>query len=177
MDANGSPVHVMGVTELMEKPFYQRMTDEEKAEAISGVVAAAKTGAVGEMKERIGATEKAQKSSEYQKQPVRAIPEYFRWNDAEPYRKLSERFDKTGDGAFIPKAISTSFTQDGVSYKLTGEDADNLWKYYDFELAAALDKVDWDKSDSEVAADVAKAYTSAQSAAKKRWLKMHGQQQ
>ena len=173
-DANGQRVTIQGVDSLIRTSAYQSMSDEEKANAIGGIVSAAKTGAAYEMGEKLGHIEKAEKSSGYAKKPVRAMPEQFANSDSPMIKRLADKYEETGDGAFIPKGISSRFSVNKVSYSLEGEEYDLLWSLYEKELNGKLMAIDWVRlSDEELAAAVESAYSSAATAAKKQYAKKH----
>lgn len=173
-DANGQRVTIQGVDSLIRTDAYQGMSDEEKANAIGGIVSAAKTGAAYEMGEKLGHIEKAEKSSEYAKKPVRAMPEQFADSDSPMIKRLADKYGETGDGAFIPKGISSRFSVNKVSYSLEGEEYDLLWSLYEKELNGRLKGIDWMRlSDEELAAAVESAYSSAATAAKNQYAKKH----
>ena len=173
-DANGQRVTIQGVDSLIRTSAYQGMSDEEKANAIGGIVSAAKTGATYEMGEKLGHIEKAEKSSGYAKKPVRAMPEQFADSDSPMIKRLADKYEETGDGAFIPKGISSRFSVNKVSYSLEGEEYDLLWSLYEKELNGRLKGIDWMRlSDEELAAAVESAYSSAATAAKNQYAKKH----
>ena len=170
-DKDGNEVVLTGVTDLIQTPAYQRMTDAQKAEAISGIVAAAKAGAAWETGEKLGHESPAASSGSegYTMAPVRAVPERL----VGRYKMLDKLYEQTGDGAFLPKGISGSFTRDDVQYNLTGEDLDRLWDLYQIELDKLIAKINWAADPEEVAAQVAAAYSSAASRAKDRYVKLY----
>lgn len=173
-DANGQRVTIQGVDSLIHTSAYQSMSDEEKANAIGGIVSAAKTGATYEMGEKLGHIEKAEKNSGYAKKPVRSMPEQFADSDSPMIKRLADKYEETGDGAFIPKGISQSFSVNKVSYSLEGEEYDLLWSLYEKELNGKLKGIDWARlSDEELAAAVENAYSSAATAAKNQYAKKH----
>lgn len=172
-DKEGNSVFVMGVTDLIQTSAYQKLTDQEKANAIKGIVTAAKTGAVYETAQKLGHEVKAEKAEGYEKAETRAMPTRFADSDSPMMARLNEMYEKTGDGAFIPKAIASSFSVDKVQYTATGEDYEQLWDFYERELDARLAKVKWNGSDEEIAAAVNSAYSSAATAAKKKYAKYH----
>lgn len=173
-DEDGNRVTLTGVTDLIETTAYKAMTDKEKMEAISGIVEAAKTGAVYEMGEKLGHAPKTSSSSDgYAKQAVRAMPERFANSQSGWIQELSQWYEKTGDGAFIPKGIGSSFTRNKVEYNLTGAQYDELWDLYETELDVKLAKINWAASPEEVAQAVNSAYSSAASSAKDKYTKTH----
>ncbi len=173
-DEDGNRVTLTGVTDLIETPAYKAMTDEEKMEAISGIVAAAKTGAVYEMGEKLGHAPKTSSTSGgYNKQAVRAMPERFANSQSGWIQELAHWYEKTGDGAFIPKGIGSSFTCNKVEYNLTGAQYDKLWDLYETELDVKLAKINWLESAEDVAQAVNSAYSSAASSAKDKYTKTH----
>lgn len=171
-DEDGNRVTLKGVTDLIQTPAYQRMDIEEKYEAIGGIVEAAKAGAIYEMGEKLGHAPKTKSTSdEYKMQAVRAMPERFAQSDSPWIQELAAWYDKTGDGAFIPKGIGSSFSRSKVQYDLSGAEYDELWSLYETELDVRLAKIDWTASDEEVAQAVNSAYSSAASAAKDKYVK------
>lgn len=173
-DEDGNRVTLTGVTDLINTPAYRQMTDEEKAEAISGIVSAAKAGATYEMGEKLGhAVKEASSDTGYTKKAVRAMPEQFAQSDSPMIQRLAEMYEQTGDGAFIPKGIGRSFSRDKVEYNLTDAEYEKLWILYEQELETKLAKIDWNLSLEEIAAAVESAYSSAASAAKSEWVKIY----
>lgn len=168
-DKNGTPVVLTGVSDLIQTDAYQRMTDAEKAEAISGIVSAAKEGAVWETAERLGHEVKPASSSGYEMDPVRAVPERL----AGRYPMLDRLYEQTGNGAFLPKGISGSFSRNKVQYNLQGEDLDRLWDLYQLELDRRLAGIKWTADPEELAAQVTSAYSSAAAAAKDKYVKLY----
>lgn len=174
-DKDGVPVEITGVTDLIQTEAYAAMTDEEKANAISGIVNDAKIGARYETAERLGAVVIKEGNEEsYQKTAVRAMPAQFAQRNTPMLKKLDELYKRTGDGAFIPKSISSSFSVQKVQYDVTGENYTELCNIYAEKLEAKLFEIDWAASDEEVAASVNKAYTSAATQAKNAYAKLHG---
>lgn len=174
-DEDGNRVTLTGVTELIQTPAYKAMTDKEKMEAISGIVEAAKTGAVYEMGEKLGHAPKASSSSSdgYKKQAVRAMPERFAQSESPWMQELATWYEKTGDGAFIPKGIGSSFSRKSIKYNLTGDDYNELWDLYEIELNARLAKINWLESAEDVAQAVTKAYSNAADSAKDKYTNTH----
>lgn len=174
-DKNGQPVSITGVTDLIQTEAYKAMTDQEKANAISGIVADAKAGATYEAGQRLGHEVKEEKPDTYEKTAVRAMPARFAQSESPMIKKLSELYQRTGDGAFIPKGISNSFTKNGTQYNLDGENYELLWKIYEEKLEEKLAGIDWSGSDEEVAAAVSSAYSSAATSAKATYVKLHNE--
>ena len=172
-DKNGNAVKIEGVDALIESDAYKRMSDTEKAEAIKGVVAAAKDGAVYETGEKLGHVVKEEKESGYAQKGYRAMPARFTDRDDEWLKQLDTLYRKTGDGAFIPKAINNRFERDEKVYDLNAEQTDELWELYELNLEIALTKIDWDADETEVAEAVESAYTSAATKARNTYIKRH----
>ena len=177
-DADGNKVEIQGVTELIKTTAYKNMTDAEKANAISGVISSAKTGATYEAAQDAGLEKKTSETKTVAKKTVRPMPERFKGRTDGNYGRLAEYYEQTGDGSFIPKAISRTFERTGdddvkVKYNLTGKDYDELWEIYDEELDAALNEIDWDASPEEVAAAVENKYSTAARRAKDEWIDRH----
>lgn len=127
------------------------------------------------MGEKLGHAEKSSSSGSdgYTKQAVRALPERFANSDSPWIQQLAQWYDQTGDGAFIPKGIGSSFSRSKVEYSLSGAQYDELWNLYEAELEVRLAKVDWTASAEEVAQAVNSAYSSAASSAKDKYVKNH----
>ena len=174
-DKNGQPVSITGVTDLIQTEAYKAMTDQEKANAISGIVADAKAGATYEAGQRLGHEVKEEKPDTYEKTAVRAMPARFAQSESPMIKKLSELYQRTGDGAFIPKGIGSSFTKNGTQYNLDGENYELLWKIYEEKLEGKLLDIDWSASDEEIAAAVSSAYSSAATSAKTTYVKLHNE--
>ena len=177
-DEDGNRVTVQGVSDLIRSDAYQSMTDEEKASALKSIVSAAKTGAVYETRSRLDGPDRSEttvtpKDDSYEKKPPRAMPERFANSESELLGRLADLYEQTGDGTFIPKGISNEFTSSGTKYSLKGEDYEALWDFYEEELESKLREVDWDADTADVADQVTGAYSSAASAARKRYLKTH----
>ena len=132
-DASGNRVVITGVSDLIQSAAYQKMTDQQKANAISGIMSAAKTGAAYEMGEKLGHVEKESDSDddEYTMKAVRPMPERFAGSDSLNMQRLAAMYEQTGDGAFIPKGISGSFSRSKVQYDLTGKELEKLWTLYE----------------------------------------------
>lgn len=169
-DADGNPVVIMGVADLIQTPWYKRMTDAEKANAISGVMSAAKAGAIYETGELLGHTPKSTGGSGGSATvPVRAVPAQLEGR----YPQLDRMFKATGDGTFIPKGINGSFSRNKVQYDLSGRDYDVLWELYISELDLRLGQINFDGDPDEVATAVNAAYSSAAADAKDNFAKLY----
>lgn len=168
-DADGNRVVLMGVTDLINTDWYRQMTDAEKAEAIAGIMAAAKAGATYEMGEKLGHKTKSSSSGGSGMAPLRAVPAQLEGR----YPELDRMFEATGDGTYIPKGIAASFSRNKVQYNLTGEAYDILWELYIFELDKRLAKIDYSDDPDKVAAAVSAAYSAAASEAKDTFVKLY----
>jgi hypothetical protein len=170
IDKSGNAVTLQGIRSLMDSPAYASMTDAEKANAISGQVGAAKDGAVAEMAATVGTTKPVPASSGYEKKAPGAMPDYFANLDNDYMKKLNALYEKTGDGSFIPTAISGTFSRDKKSYTLDTKQMETLWNMYGEELLKLIVTVDWSLPDEELAQILTSDYSKAQGRAKDAWV-------
>ena len=180
LDKDGNKVVITGMEELMNSDAYQKMNDVEKANALAGIMQAAKDGATREAVEAAGLKKKgtAEKPT---KKTTRAMPEQFAGRTDGVFGKLAERYEATGDGAYIPKGIGSSFERSEgkgenkktYSYNLTPEEHDELYAIYENKLTKKLKEIDWNAPEEVVAQAVENAYSSAATSAKDEWHKDH----
>ena len=180
LDKDGNKVVITGMEELMDSDAYQKMNDVEKANALTGIMQAAKDGATREAVEAAGLKKKgtAEKTT---KKTTRAMPEQFAGRTDGVFGKLAERYEATGDGAYIPKGIGSSFERSEgkgenkktYSYNLTPEEHDELYAIYENKLTKKLKEIDWNAPEEVVAQAVENAYSSAATSAKDEWHKDH----
>lgn len=164
-DAEGNQVQLMGVSELIASDWYRKMTDAEKAEAIAGVIAAAKAGAIYETGEALGHTPKTS-SSMPSTSAIKGVPLQL----VGRYPELDRLFDATGDGTFLPRGIGRVFdrtiSETKHHYQLDDKAYEVLWDLYLTELDGRMAKIDFSGDPEDVAEAVAKAYSAAAADAK-----------
>lgn len=167
-DSEGNRVVLMGVNDLIETDWYRRMTDAEKAEAIAGVIAAARTGAAYETGEALGHKPKTS-SSLPSASAIKGVPAQLQGR----YPELDKLFAATGDGTFLPKGIGRIFDRNKVRYSLNDRSYAVLWDMYLTELDRLMVKIDFSDDPEDVAAAVASAYSTAASRAKDAFVDLY----
>lgn len=167
-DSEGNRVVLMGVNDLIETSWYRRMTDAEKAEAIAGVIAAARTGAAYEIGEALGHKPKTS-SSLPSASAIKGVPAQLQGR----YPELDKLFAATGDGTFLPKGIGRIFDRNKVRYSLNDRSYAVLWDMYLTELDRLMVKIDFSDDPETVAAAVASVYSTAASRAKDAFVDLY----
>lgn len=174
IDKSGAAVTMSGLRALMASDTYKRMSDQQKADAVNGQVDAANAGVNAEYLKIVGVIVK-EKSSEYTPKAATTVPVYFTDNNPWYMKQLNKLYDQTGDAAYLPTSIGTTFSRtvnkQQKEYTVPQDKTDVFYKLYDAELSKRLANLDWNLTGQELAEKVKKAISDAQGDVKDKWVK------